>query len=172
MCVIQIRCHGGRFLHVNRDTDREPYTLTVYHSYGIGSYTVLSSLYICLSYIASPYKTVIWWLGTTLVLSSLIHLYNEERYCVPWIRAQHRRAALHYNTAEIYVRRRKFKSQSLNLPHIKYTASHWLIDHDPSKHKQHCVPDDCGVELGLKSSCWAAQSSVTGLFSFSVATRT
>ena len=52
MCVIQIRCHGGRFLHVNRDTDREPYTLTVYHSYGIGSYTVLSPLQYCLLYIS------------------------------------------------------------------------------------------------------------------------
>ena len=40
----------------------------------------LLSLYICLAYIAIPYQTVIWWLGATIVLSLLTHLFNREIY--------------------------------------------------------------------------------------------
>ena len=58
--------------------------MKVYGSYGIASYTIptiiLLSLYICLAYIAIPYQTVIWWLGATIVLSLLTHLFNKDIY--------------------------------------------------------------------------------------------
>ena len=45
------------------------------------SYILWPTLTVYVSYIASPYKTVIRWLGTTAVLSSLIHIILRDIVC-------------------------------------------------------------------------------------------